>query len=147
MEKFIRLDFDKGFRGKDHRSSFTGDGEHFEKGISCYRIDKNNIVNAIEQLAQYWCETAGECDFSNYDINIFEGYHLDEYGADGEDLAECTGKITTLDGCLFNKVEASYWKLQTYLDYKDDEEMLEGEEYLTTEEWRNKIIELFEKYI
>ncbi|HHN8468119.1 TPA: DNA cytosine methyltransferase [Clostridioides difficile] len=26
MEKFIRLDFDKGFRGKEHRSSAIGDG-------------------------------------------------------------------------------------------------------------------------
>ncbi|WP_272869124.1 hypothetical protein [Clostridioides difficile] len=42
MEKFIRLDYDKGFRGKEHVSSATGDGEHFEAGISCYNISKRS---------------------------------------------------------------------------------------------------------
>lgn len=132
MKKFIRLDFDKGFRGSEHRSSFTGDGEHFEDGISCYEISEETIVDSINELAKYWFETASECDFSKFDINIFEGEKVG-YGADWEDLATCENHLHCIDGKLFDSVYELYWA-------KYDEEISE-------EEYEIKIKNLFKKYI
>lgn len=148
MKQFIRLDFDKGFRGTEHRSSCTGDGEHFEDGISCYEINKDNLLDAIDNLCKYWFEVAGACDFSNYDINIFEGYKTG-IGSDWEDLAECTNdkSIITLDGSLFDKVYDLYYQHETYLDYKDDAEMLEDEDYITTEDFNKEITNMFINYL
>lgn len=146
MKKFIRLDFDKGFRGKEHKSSFGGDGEHFENGISCYEISKENIFDSIISLSKYWFEVATECDFSNFDINIFEGEKVG-YGADGEDLATCEKHLHCIDGSLFNDVYDLYFKHETYLEYKDDKEMLECEEYITTKNFETEIKEIFISYL
>ena len=146
MRKFIRLDFDKNFRGSEHKSSFTGDGEHFENGISCYEISKENIFDAIISLSKYWFETASACDFSSFDINIFEGEHIG-YGANYEDLATCTKHLHCIDGVLFDEVYDLYYKHETYLDYKHDEEMLEDEDYITTEDFKSEIENMFKKYI
>jgi len=147
--KFIRLDYDRNFLGTNHKSSFTGDGEHFENGISCYEINKNNVVEAINDLCKYWFEIASTCDFSNFDINIFEGSKIIGNGSDYEDLAICTNNdnIITLDGSLFDVVYDLYYQHQTYLNYQDDEEMLEDEDYITTEEFNKKITEMFIKYL
>lgn len=146
MEKFIRLDFDKGFRGSEHRSSFTGDGEHFEKGISCYRISKETVFDAIENLRRYWIDYALVCDFSGFDINIFEGEFID-YGSNGEDLATCKNHLHCIDGKLFDRVYILDLKHQNYLDFKDDPEMLEDEDYITTEDFEKEITNIFIKYL
>lgn len=142
MQTFIRLDFDKGFRGSEHMSSLGGDGEHFEKGISCYKISKDNIFNAIENLLEYWTKEAGEGEFSDYDINIFEGY-FQGIGSSWEDLATCEKNLHCIDGELFNEVMSLYERHETYLDYKDD---LEGEDYITTEDYKREVENLFKPY-
>ncbi|EGT4205776.1 hypothetical protein EPL64_14490 [Clostridioides difficile] len=149
MEKFIRLDYDKNFRGKEHRSSATGDGEHFEEGISCYKISKENCYDAIINLCEYWFKIATECEFKDYDINIFEGEYVGE-GCSYEDLATCERQLHTLDGSLFNEVYNLYYKHDTYLDKDGDIEELEEnykDEYITTEEFEAKIEEIFIKYL
>ena len=146
MKKFIRLDFDKGFRGAEHRSSFTGDGEHFENGISCYEISKDTIFEAIDNLRKYWIDYASECDFSNYDINIFEGKHVG-YGSNNEDLATCEKHLYCIDGSLFDKVYDLDLRHQNYLDFKDDPEMLEDEDYITTEDFKIEIEKMFLQYL
>ena len=146
MDKFIRLDFDKGFRGSEHRSSFIGDGEHFENGISCYKISKDTIFKTIDNLIKYWIEYASVCDFSEFDINIFEGEHVG-YGSNDEDLATCKKHLHCLDGSLFDKVYDLDLKHQNYLDFKDDPEMLEDEEYITTEDFKIEIEKMFIQYL
>lgn len=146
MKKFIRLDFDKGFRGSEHRSSFTGDGEHFENGISCYEISKDTIFEAINNLRKYWIDYASVCDFSEFDINIFEGKHVG-YGSNDEDLATCEKHLYCIDGSLFDKVYDLDLSHKNYLDFKDDPEMLEDEDYITTEDFKIEIENLFSKYL
>lgn len=149
MEKFIRLDYDKGFRGKEHVSSATGDGEHFEAGISCYKISKEKCVDAIINLCEYWFEFAGECQFKDFDINIFEGYYVGE-GASYEDLATCENHLHCLDGSLFNEVYDLYYMHETYLEENGNVEELEEnykDEYITTEEFEAKIEGMFIKYL
>lgn len=150
MNKFIRLDYDKNFRGTEHKSSFAGDGERFEKGISCYKINKDTIFDAIEDLYKYWTNVAGECDFTEFQITIFEGAVIlredgqKAYGADGEDLAECTNNDTVikLDGSLFNEVYDLFIMNQNYKDgFTDDEP------FITDDQLENKVIKLFEKYL
>ena len=72
IRKFIRLDYDRNFRGTEHISSFGGDQERFEKGISCYEITKDTIFDTIEELYKYWTDIATEYDFTNYEITSRE---------------------------------------------------------------------------
>lgn len=149
MKKFIRLDFDRGFRASNHKSSFTGDGEHFENGISCYEISKENIFDAIMNLSKYWFVIASECDFSNYDINIFEGKKVGS-GSDNEDLATCENHLHCIEGSLFDKVYDLYYKHETYLDENQDIEELEEyyqNEYITTDNFKNEVEKMFIKYL
>ena len=150
--KFIRLDYDRNFRGTEHISSFGGDEERFEKGISCYEITKDTIFDAIEELYKYWTNIATEYDFTNYEITIFEGVLVlredgqKAYGADWEDLAKCTNNdtIIKLNGELFNKVRDLFEMNQNYKDGFTDED---DDPWINDEQLENEINEIFIEYI
>lgn len=152
MKKFIRLDFDRNFRGTEHVSSFGGDVERFEKGISCYEITKETIFDAIEDLYKYWTNIGTERDFENYQITIFEGLLIRDSdgqkskGSDWEDLAECTNNdtIIKLDGSLFNKV---YELFEMYDNYKNGWTDEDDDPWITEEGLQKEIAEMFIKYL
>lgn len=118
MKRFIRLDVKGEWRGTKHVSSvgvssFVSGYEQFEKGVSCYRLDNQAV--ALNDLRQYWFETASitEDDLENMQITIFEGELLDEWGADGEDLAICTKTLKEMDAKeIMIKVNELYWDME-----------------------------------
>ena len=152
MRKFIRLDYDRNFRGTEHVSSFGGDKEAFEKGISCYEITKETIFDAVEDLYKYWTNTAAESDFTDYQVTIFDGIIvLNEdgqkaKGADWEDLAECTNNdtIIKLDGEVFNEVYKLFEMNDNYKNGWTDED---DEPWITDEDLKKRIVEMFIQYV
>ncbi|MFB5269325.1 hypothetical protein ACE41H_21420 [Paenibacillus enshidis] len=104
MDKFIRFDEVGHWRGAGHRSSFQGDGERMEAGISCYKIWPGQEAEAIENLCDHWMEnnsrrTPG--DYEGLQVTIFKGEKLPGMGADWEDVAECTSTVAELNAVEF----------------------------------------------
>lgn len=104
--RFIRLDMKGQWKGTEHRSCIAGsvfstEETIWEDGISCYNL--NDKVDAIENLYYYWTRIAMATleDFKDMNVTIFEGYKLDTWGADGEDLAICTETIKEIDAYEF----------------------------------------------
>lgn len=134
---FIRIDQKGTWRGTEHRSCVAGsvfstEETIWENGISCYRLD--NKVEAIESLYKYWTEIAMVRleDFKDMQVTIFEGAH-NGYGADGEDLANCTETIKEIDAYEFmRKVYEAKDKLEGL--YKNENGEYEDE--ITEEEYR-----------
>jgi hypothetical protein len=105
----------------------------WEKGISCYEL--KDIAYAIEKLREYWMGIACFTNVSDYEdmqVTIFEGERVYDgfqkaYGADYEDLAECTNTLYELDAVDFmSKVFAACEKFE-------DDEITEDEYYNTLE--------------
>jgi hypothetical protein len=125
--RFIRIDQKGTWRGKEHRSCiagsvFTTEETIWEDGISCYNL--NDKVDAIENLYNYWTRIAMATleDFKDMDVTIFEGYKLDTWGADGEDLAICTKTIIEADAYEFmKKVYDAKYKLEGLYENENGE--------------------------
>lgn len=134
--RFIRLDMKGQWKGTEHRSSIAGsifstEKTIWEDGISCYNL--NDKVDAIENLYYYWTRIAMATldDFKNMQVTIFEGYKLDTWGADGEDLAICTETIKEIDAYEFmRKVYEAKDKLEGLYENENGEyEEITEEEY------------------
>lgn len=134
--RFIRLDMKGTWRGKEHRSCIAGsvfstEETIWEDGISCYSLEDK--VEAIENLHWYWTRIAMATleDFKDMNVTIFEGYKLDTWGADGEDLANCIETIKEIDAYEFmRKVYEAKDKLEGLYENENGEyEEITEEEY------------------
>jgi hypothetical protein len=143
MEIFIRLDRKGEWRGVDHRSSISGLGEEFgdefwEAGISCYKIDFDDLASTVEDLREYWMGVAmmkDPAEYEDFQVTIFRGERIEGcYGLNYEDLATCEETVAVVEARPFMEAIIRYFEL-----YDEDE--------LDEDEYRNLLIEALKKHV
>ena len=140
MDIFIRLDRKGEWRDTAHRSSVCGLGEEFENlwedGISCYKIDFDDLSSTVDELRSYWMDVAmldSPEDYEDFQVTVFRGEKVGN-GHDWEDLAICDETLAEFEARPF--MEAVIRSFELY-----DEDELDEDEY------SSRLIEALETHV